>query len=393
MSNSDQNKYKILYIAKNIPVQGVLPSRVVIDIAHQISDFAQVQFVYPNEIVPFGLHYLKKYKPFYKLKPWIYEGFMVTVLNYPRLPLNNQAFAFWSHLTKKSITFYTQKGPFDLIHAHYLLPDGYLAYLFGKQFNIPYVVTIRNSDIILLKKYTKGNTDLRKAEAVIYNAARILCLNTSYQDFINNMFGINSEIIPHGIEEEAYASDESSPNIVRIITVSSAIKRKNIDWIIESVLNYNGSKNIELLIVGDGTLIGELKKMAGNDPRIYFTGKIPRNEVLKLLRKSDIFVLPSYNETYGLTYVEAAAAHNAIIGLKNEGVWGIFKEDKEMLFCSNKNEFIQKLHFLIGHPDQVYSLKEAAFERAKLLNWRSIKEQYNKLYKTVIDISADGKEL
>jgi len=65
------------------------------------------------------------------------------------------------------------------------------------------------------------------------------------------------------------------------------------------------------------------------------------------LFESDIFALPSYKETFGLVYLEAAAARNAIIGFKGEGVWGLFEVDKEMLFCGDFEEFQEQLKLLI----------------------------------------------
>jgi len=384
MTTSEQKKYKILFIAKNIPVPGVLPSRVVIDIAHQITSFAEVKFVYPKERVPFGLHYFKKYKPFYKLKPWNYEGFHVDVLSYTRIPSRKTAFRFWNRLSKQSTEYYQKNGPFDLIHAHYLFPDGYLAYLFGQKFQIPYVITIRNSDVVLLKNLLPGDSDFKKAEKTINNAAKILCLNKSYKTFMDQKFHINAEIIPHGIEEEAYAPDLSTSDKVRIITVSSAIKRKNIDWVIRATKNYEGQQPIELEIYGEGVLLDELKQLANADQRIVFKGKVPRESVLKAMQHSDIFALPSYDETYGLTYVEAAATHNAIIGLKNEGVWGIFEEDKEMLFSADEADFQEKMHWLIEEIEFQDKLKQNAFIRAKTLNWKAIRGKYQNTYQSLM---------
>ncbi len=385
MKQPEQKKYKILFIAKNIPVPGVLPSRVVIDIAHQISTFAEVKFVYPKEIVPFGLQYFKKYKPFYRLQPWNYEGFHVDVLSYIRIPVRKMAFSLWNGLSKKSKEYYQKNGPFDLIHAHYLFPDGYLAYLFGKKYGVPYVITIRNSDLVLLKKLSANDPDYKKAENAIGHAAKILCLNKSYKTFIDQKFHIHTEIIPHGIEPEAYAPDLSTPDKVRIITVSSAIKRKNIQWIIRAFKNYKGRQSIGLEIYGEGVLLEELKQLAGDDPRIGFRGKVPRGQVLRALQHSDIFALPSYDETYGLTYVEAAANHNALIGLKNEGVWGIFEENHEMLFSTDESDFQEKLHLLIDQNELRERLKQRAFLNAKKLNWLKIKDIYEKTYQKVVE--------
>jgi len=381
----DQNKLKVLFIAKNVPVKGIHFSRIVIDIAHKISAFCEVAFLYPNETVPFGFHFLKKYKPFYRLKSWDFEGFHISVTNYIRFPFRKMAFWFWNKLSKNDIKFYNQTGPFDLIHAHYLFPDGYLAYLYSKKYNIPYLITIRNADIRHLKSISKRNPDVKKAMLIIWNAQKVLSLNLSYKEFVDDLFGISSIIIPHGIEESAYFEGKTDrQNKVKITTVSEAIKRKNINWIIKAVYNYKGKQEIELNVIGSGPLMNELKQLANDDKRINFLGKIDRSAVLKHLQDSDIFALPSFDESFGLVYLEAAATKNAIIGFKHEGVWGIFEDQHEMFFSENEEHFQKILHNLIDDQALRTKLQQAAFNKAKKLRWDNITKLYKQVYEESI---------
>jgi len=382
----DQNKLKVLFIAKNVPVKGIHFSRIVIDIAHKISAFCEVTFLYPNETVPFGFQFLKKYKPFYRLKGWDFEGFHISVTNYVRLPFREMAFWLWNNLSKNDRNFYKQSGPFDLIHAHYLFPDGHLAYLYSTRYNIPYIITIRNADIRHLKNISKNNPDFKKAQLIIQNASKVLSLNLSYKEFINEMFGISSIIIPHGIESSAYFEGKvGGNNKVKITTISEAIKRKNINWIIKAVNNYKGKQEIELNVIGSGPLMNDLKQLANDDKRIIFHGKIDRSLVLKHLQDSDIFALPSYNESFGLVYLEAAATKNAIIGFKHEGVWGIFDDNSEMIFSENEEHFQKTLHNLVDDKALRMKLQTGAFNKAKKLSWDNITKQYKQVYEESID--------
>ena len=374
-------KLQILFIAKNIPIQGIHSTKVVIKIAHQLSSFCNIVFLYPKERIPFGLHLIKKYRPFYKLKLWHYDGFEIYITKYIRLPFRNMAFWLLNSLSKKDIAYYNENGPFDLIHAHYLFPDGYFALLYSKKFNIPYIVTIRNADIKHLKCISKNNPDFKKAKTIIQNAQKVLSLNLAYKFVIDKMFSINSLIVPHGIEQSYFTkSPIKKSNKVIITTVSEAIKRKNIDWIIKAVMNYSGNADICLKVIGKGPLLDILKHQARNDKRIQFLGKIDRNEVLAFLENSDIFALPSYDESFGLVYLEAAATKNAIIGLKDEGVWGIFIEGEEMLFCNNETHFNEIFHELINNENLRSRLKRAAYTKAKKLSWENIAQQYKKVY-------------
>ena len=385
MNNSNSTKLKVLFIAQNIPVPGIRPSRIIIDIAHQLSSFADLSFLYPSERIPFGFQWIAKYRPFYNLKKWNIEGFEISVSKYFRLPFKKAAFWCWNKLSKKDIKFYQKKGPFDLIHAHYLFPDGYMAYLFSKKYTVPYIITIRNADIRHLKRIGRGNPDFEKAKEIISNAKKVLSLNMAYKDFIDELFDISSVIVPHGIEEEAFYKDPAiSKDKVKITVVAEFIRRKNIDWVIRAFKSYSGKKEIELNIIGDGPLAGELKHLAANDDRIKFHGKVPRAKVLRALQASDIFVLPSEDESFGLVYLEAAATSNAIIGLKDEGVWGVFKAHEEMLFCADEKELNKLLSSLIDDAQQREQLKQNAFSKASTLKWSNIVEQYKEIYSKAI---------
>ena len=383
--DTKQKKQKILFIAKNIPVPGIRPSRVIMAIAHEVSSFSNISFLYPNEIVPFGFQFLKKYKPFYKLKSWECEGFDIAVTQYLRIPFRGIAFWCWNKLSKQDIAYYEQAGPFDLIHAHYLFPDGYFAYLFSMKYAVSYVITIRNADIKYLKNISRNNSDFKKAQLIIKHAQKVFSLNLAYKNFVDELFGISSLIIPHGIEKNAYYEKPKQQNKKIVITVvSEAIKRKNIDWVIKGFKKYIGKHSIELHVIGKGPLLNRLKLLAGNDKRIFFHGKINRPEVMKRLQDSDIFALPSYDETFGLVYLEAAATKNAIIGSKNEGVWGIFEDEKEMLFSSDEMHFQQLLLGLIEDHKLRSKLQEEAFNKVKQLNWDIISERYKKVYEECI---------
>jgi len=395
MDDEKQEKLKILFIAKNIPLPGTRSNKIIFLIANKISSFCKVNILYPNIVVPFGAQFIKKHRSFYNLKKWNDEGFNVDVSQYFRLPFKKMAYWFWKNLSKKDIAFYKKTGPFDLIHAHYLFPDGYLGFLYSKKYHIPYVISIRIADVRYLKSISKNNPDYKKANTIIHNASRVLCLNYAHKEFIDNTFGLNTLILTHGIEKTAFYNKLKKPNNkVIITTIAEAIKLKNIDWIIRAFQNYSGKQDIELNIIGTGVLINDLKQLAGNDNRIHFHGILKRPEVLEHLKSSDIFALPSYPESFGLVYLEAAATMNAIIGFRNEGMWGIFEDKTEMLFSRNESDFQKQLYKLIDDYTLRSDLMNKVYKKAIQMNWDNIIHQYKKIYlESIHSFHTNSKDL
>jgi glycosyltransferase involved in cell wall biosynthesis len=272
------------------------------------------------------------------------------------------------------------------------MPDGYLAWLFSMRYQIPYIVTFRNADVKFLRNLDPRSPDMKKAKLVASNAARILTLNKAYKDYVDDLFGVDSLIIPHGIKEEIFTDDQKKKSEKTVIgVVAKAIKRKNIDWVINAIKTYNGQRDILLNIIGDGPLLDDLKKLAEGDDRIHFKGKLAIEDVLEISREGDIFALPSADETFGMVYLEAAANHNAMIGLQNEGVWGVFEDGKEMLFSKDESDFQQLLHGLIDNKTQQNTLAENAFAKAQQLTWPVITKKYEDLY-TEVRIESKKKQ-
>ena len=83
--------------------------------------------------------------------------------------------------------------------------------------------------------------------------------------------------------------------------------------------------------MGDGKERKSLEKLAKKfkiEKKVTFTGKVKREEVIEKLKASDLFILLSNNETFGLTYLEAMATRNIVIAKENDGIDGIINHEQ-----------------------------------------------------------------
>lgn len=379
-------KKEVLYIAGNIPLPTRKENRVVLEIAETLSNLYDISIIYPKEYCPFPINRTKKFR-YLKGIPalWQDNGIKISSFTYYRLPLQSTAFSMLPLARRAFLKRLEQTGLPALIHSHFVLPDAYFGYMAHLAYGIPYIVSIRCSDVA---NFQKCHLNKKEFALVIEKAAAVVVHNKSQEDFIKKNFLRDYVLIPHGIDASILKEKTLVPykKDIIITVAGSMISRKRMDWVIRAVKEYKGDRNLTLKIIGDGPERRKLKKEAKGWNNIRFYERLPRKQVCELLNESDIFAMPSEKETFGLVYLEAAANMNAVIALKDTGVWGVLKEGEEALFINDYNSFAQKLHLLADNDALRLSLAEKSFEKVKnSYTWDKVRERYDKLYRDIIN--------
>lgn len=275
------------------------------------------------------------------------------------------------------------KHNYNIVVAH--MPSGIL---FADKLGLPFVAGIHNSDIEVLTNPLYKIHFKPRLEKALKNARAIACRSFVLQDKLLKLYPEFEEktfVAPSGINKKAamfldakqnekHSADTNFSRFTSHISLSSDMnhslltthhspikvltcahfkKRKNIDKVIKAC---KGLECFELTVIGDGK---ERKKLEKIDKNVIFTGRLPHDEVLAKMRNSDIFVLPSVGETFGMVYLEAMASGCITVCTKGDGIDGIIK-DRENGFLTEPNS---------------ESIKET------LLNIKNLtKEELNSLY-------------
>lgn len=260
------------------------------------------------------------------------------------------------------------KHNYNIVVAH--MPSGIL---FADKLGLPFVAGIHNSDIEVLTNPLYKIHFKPRLEKALKNARAIACRSFVLQDKLLKLYPEFEEktfVAPSGIDKKAamfldakqnekhsadtnFSRFTSHVSPIKVLTCAHFKKRKNIDKVIKAC---KGLECFELTVIGDGK---ERKKLEKIDKNVIFTGRLPHDEVLAKMRNSDIFVLPSVGETFGMVYLEAMTSGCITVCTKGDGIDGIIK-DRENGFLTEPN------------PE---SIKET------LLNIKSLtKEELNSLY-------------
>ncbi len=254
-------------------------------------------------------------------------------------------------INSKRIKQLISSRKFDVIHAQYIYPDGVLAYQLNKKFGIPYFVTSHHERYFFDSYFSK-----RMALKIFNNASKVLPINHTNALYFESLGVSNIELTPLGFNENFLREQKQiTTSKLSIFTVSVLIPLKNIDKVIRAIGKLISKYEISYTIIGKGPEKENLVKLVGDlhlNEHVKFVDHIPHDKISDQMYKHDVFIMPSYFETFGRVYFECMAMGIPVICARNSGIHGLFKEKEEGLSVHHENidEIAQALEYLISHP-------------------------------------------
>ena len=207
------------------------------------------------------------------------------------------------------------QGP-SMVHAHTLFSGGYAASQLRRRYGLPYIVTVRNTDVNVFFKQTPY---LRKTGLhIMETAERIVFLSPAYLDQVFSRYiptarqeTLRSKclVIPNGIAPLFYETPPMPRAVpgtpLRLIYAGEISSNKNLETTVRATeLLRREGMDVHILVVGnirEETYHPLLEGIAF----LEYHPLCPQPELIRYLRSADIFVMPSHTETFGLVYAEA----------------------------------------------------------------------------------------
>jgi glycosyltransferase involved in cell wall biosynthesis len=293
----------------------------------------------------------------------------------------------------------------DIIHAHMLCTDGAVAYEMSKRFGIPYLVAVQNTD---LHTYYKTFWWERPYFAkILMGASKVVFVSPKYrQKLLDCCLGENlrqevlskSLLIPFGISDlflahrTSHAPNLSSP--VRLVFVGAFYPGKRLQETIEAtdVLRGRG-RSVELTAIGRGLphrgldkgYISRMEDMAAIRPWVQLKDFMSHEKLVEELRASDIFVMPSSPESFGLVYVEALSQGLPIVYTKGEGFDGYYENGNVGWPVNPKNpvEIADRIESIM-EDYAGFAKRVANLDLERDFCWSRIAKKYKDLYSSIL---------
>ena len=211
---------------------------------------------------------------------------------------------------------------YDVVHAHFGLPDGVVGVKLGGALSVPVVVTLHGSDFShQIARPVIG----RVVGRYLAKADRIIGVSAQIADGMRDMFGLSEAQVlhmPNGYNDaHITVSERRSPK--HFLFVGLLIPRKNPDVLLEAYALVADQTTMDLVIVGDGPMMSELKAHAdrlGIASRVTFTGELEHAAVDGYLAEAAALVLPSSREGMPIIINEALASGTPVIATKLPGI-------------------------------------------------------------------------
>jgi len=281
----------------------------------------------------------------------------------------------------------------DLIHVHWVLPQGIIAGLVRVFSKTPILLTVHGSDIfyfkgklaIFLKKFS-----LRQASAITANS---IFTSSIVKKLDRN---VPIDVVPMGVDTDEFNPDRKNPKIREelgiegpmILFVGRLVENKGVQHLLQAMpIVLKIFPNAVLVIIGDGSQKSKLKKLVETmkiNQSVYFLGTLSHSQLPEYYAEADVFVGPSEVEGLGVVFLEASSSGLPLVGtaiggtadILLDGVTGIKVETENAVELSRAivrilrdDELSQRLSKNArDHAVKNFSWPRVAFRFAEVFN-------------------------
>ncbi len=235
----------------------------------------------------------------------------------------------------------------DVIHAHWMIPQGFVGAILKKLYRKPLIITIHGSDLFPLK-----NPLFKLMQKFALNQCDICTVNSkaTYNETVKRFPGAENKLIIRsmGVDtKKLRKKPKKNQKMKLILFVGRLNEQKGVEYLIRAMQKIKKQvKNANLLIIGEGEYKNYLENLAEElniINSVDFAGALPFESIIYYYNAADVFVLPSVTsktgtEGFGLVLLEAMAAAVPVVGTNSGGIPYIIKNRENGLLVKERDE-------------------------------------------------------
>jgi glycosyltransferase involved in cell wall biosynthesis len=338
-----------------------------------------------------------RYSPTERVSPWGFGGSLNGTSHVrPQSALMAPAVVV---ALRRSISGRLAEDDYDVVHAHWLLPNAWVAAGPASRHGVPMVVTLHGTDVAMAERPLLR----RLGTATLARAGAITAASENLRTRAVRL-GADPEVtrtVPYGVDTKMFAPSEraSSTDGLQVLAIGRLLEVKGFRFLIEAVARVDG---VRLTIVGDGPLRSELEEAARRHAaKVTFAGDVQHRAIPGMLAGADVVAVPcvtgSAGNVDGLPNVllEALSAGRPVIASAIGGIPDVVCDRANGLLTPEKDvaALASALTELRDRPELRAQLAAEARRRAvRELAWDAMAEAFEEAYLLAgASESADGR--
>ena len=330
---------------------------------------------------------------------------------YPHLA-KNQIYDHLEQFTRNTIAYARSENiEYDLVQSHYWL-SGRVGQLLSESWDIPHVTTFHTlADAKVRSRSGEHEPEVRfESENNIIKSADLVVAFTDHERQLmaryHNVDPLKVEVIPCGVDTDLFnpidrnvAKEKLGISASRVALYVGRIEPlKGLEILIRAVTQIHSDEGLSLIIVGGDPDADEeiirLKQIIlalRMESSISFIGAVDQQELPLYYNASDVLVIPSYYESFGLVALEAMACGIPVIASRVGGLPTTVKDSKTGYLVPWRcpDPFADKLQIILNNQSIHDAMSRSAIELSLQMKWSKVAEDLAEAYATLIGRSSD----
>lgn len=282
---------------------------------------------------------------------------------------------------------------FDVLHAHSLFTNGFVAMQAKRLYGKPYIVAVRNTDLnefFSLRPWLRG-----LGVEIMKQAEQIIFLSQAYRSALFSRFVPKSmvselrgksKVIPNGIDRLFLDATPTAPRAedgsVRLIQVGDVNKNKNQTTVLKAcALLRERGYDVRYKVIGSHDDKGVVEKLRKSS-FVELHEAMPQQKLIQEYRSSDVFVMPSHHETFGLVYAEAMSQGLPVVFTAGQGFDGYFDDGEVGASADSRSEnaIAEAVEYCALHRQSMF---RRCIEGSRMFDWSELAGEYVRLYEEI----------
>jgi len=279
----------------------------------------------------------------------------------------------------------------NLIHVHFAVPAGPVAWILKRIYKIPYVLTVHLGDVpggVPEKTGAWFRWVYPFTPIVWREASRVIAVSDYTRQLALKHYPVQIQVIPNGIDmPQSFHNAIQIGTPPRIAFAGRFVPQKNPLTVVE-ILAELKDLPWKCIMLGDGPLREDVEseiKRRGMEDRFELTGWVLPDDVIAQFGRSDILFMPSISEGLPVVGLQALTMGLAIVASQVGGFIDLVTQGENGYLLKNDDVrgFTQALRVLLSDSNRLHEFKEASKEKARRFDLGRIVDEYIRIFQEI----------